>query len=40
MNFSKIYTYLKLIQDVVGLLVPAVELLIKRDLNNNGKIGE
>ncbi|WP_156127593.1 hypothetical protein [Capnocytophaga canis] len=36
----KIYGFVKVVQDVVQVALPILELLISRDLNGDGKIGD
>ena len=40
MNLVKFYNVLKLGQDIISMLLPVLETIIKRDSNGNGKIGE
>jgi hypothetical protein len=40
MNLVKFYNVLKLGQDIISMLLPVLETIIKRDINGNGKIGE
>ena len=40
MNVVKFYNVLKLGQDIISMLLPVLETIIKRDINGNGKIGE
>lgn len=39
MNLVKIYNILKIGQDFLSIVIPFLETLIKRDINNNGEIG-
>lgn len=36
----KLYSFVKVAQDVIDVALPVLELLIKRDLNGDGKIGD
>lgn len=39
-GIGDLYGLLKLVQDVISVILPAVEMMMKRDLNGNGKVGE
>lgn len=39
MNLAKIYGMAKIAQDLLSVLVPFLETMLKRDINGDGKIG-
>ncbi|CEN37610.1 hypothetical protein CAPN010_03580 [Capnocytophaga cynodegmi] len=39
MNLVKIYNIIKIAQDLIGVVLPVLETIVKRDLNGDGSIG-
>ncbi|MDO5607390.1 MAG: hypothetical protein Q4G08_02930 [Capnocytophaga sp.] len=39
MNVTKVYTIFKVLQDIVTVIMPILETLVKRDLNGDGTVG-
>lgn len=40
MNLVKIYNIIKVAQDLISVVLPILETVIKRDLNGDGVVGD